>query len=144
MVTFDKSKLKIEKVNNVINATYEDEDIYKKGTDINLKTLKAVDDYRAEYVGKALEFAADEAGKMFKSKGNEKVEKILYNFPFGLYKRDSIDISVDKEKTFRSPTDGKEVTKPSIGIKVNDHSLKVSSMSRKALEDNLKSILAGK
>jgi hypothetical protein len=132
---FDKSKLTKEVLDKQIVYTYEDKDVFKNGTDISAKTLKAVEDYRNEYLEKATDFAKVEAEAEMKK--NKKIEKAVFNFPFSTSARGELNINIDRSKTYPGMNGGDPVTKSKITVVVKDPYNKVSKKYIKDLEDEL-------
>lgn len=132
---FDKSKLKKEILDKQLVYTYEDDDAYKKGSEISAKTLKAVEDYRNEYLEKAVDLVAAEAEKEMKK--NSSIEKVVAQFPFTTSQRGVLNINVDRSKTFQGVGDAEPVTKSKISVFVKDPFNKVSKKHIRELEDGL-------
>ena len=132
---FDKSKLTKEVLDKQIVYTYEDKDVFKNGTDISAKTLKAVEDYRNEYLEKATDFAKVEAEAEMQK--NKKIEKAVFNFPFSTSARGELNINIDRSKTYPGMNGGDPVTKSKITVVVKDPYNKVSKKYIKDLEDEL-------
>lgn len=132
---FDKSKLQKEVLDKQVVYTYEDKDVFKNGTDITAKTLKAVEDYRNEYLEKATDFAKAEAESEMKK--NKKIEKAVFNFPFSTSARGELNINIDRSKTYPGMNGSEPVTKSKITVVVKDPYNKVSKKHVKDLEDEL-------
>lgn len=140
---FDKSKFEQTEVDGVVNLSYTDEDAYKHGskefTTLSFTDLKNADNYRNKYIEEATELAAQE-GKRIMEK-NKKVDKVIVTVPFSTSKRGSIDISVDRSKTFQGMKGGDPVTKSKITTVVHDPISKVSKSKIKELESELTAVL---
>lgn len=132
---FDKSKLTKEVLDKQVVYTYEDKDVFKNGTEITAKTLKAVEDYRNEYLEKATDFAKAEAESEMKK--NKKIEKAVFNFPFSTSARGELNINVDRSKTYPGMNGSDPVTKSKITVVVKDPYNKVSKKHIRELEDEL-------
>lgn len=132
---FDKSKLKKEVLDKQVVYTYEDKDVYKNSTEITAKTLKAVEDYRNEYLEKATDFAKEEAESEMKK--NKKIEKAVFNFPFSTSARGELTVNVDRSKTYPGMNGSEPTTKSKITVVVKDPYNKVSKKHIKSLEEEL-------
>ena len=139
MLKFDKSKLKSQKTGDVITLTYEDENAYKNGTDIPFKTLKEVDDYRADYLKAVTAFSAEEAKETLKK--DKTASKVIVQFPYTSFKRGEANIIVDRSKTFPGIGDRESVTKSKITVVVKDPLNKVPKSTIHSLEADLTAIL---
>ena len=139
MLEFDKSKIKTTKANGVITLTYEDDDVYKNGTDITFKALKEADSYRSEYLKKATEFAAEQAKSELKR--DKTIEKVIVNSPYTTSARGQASVIVDRSKTFKGIGDNPDVTKSKVTIAVKDPLNKVSKPTIAALEKELTALL---
>lgn len=141
---FDKSKFKREKTGNQVVFTYEESDAFTKGGDIDVKTLKAVEDYRSKYLKHATEIASELAKETMQK--DKKIENVIVEVPFSTNERGGATIKVDRSKTFavRDYTDGKktgEVTKSVISVAVKDPYAKVSKKYIKTLAAELTELL---
>lgn len=141
MLKFDKSKLASSKVGNIVTLNYTDADVFESGTEISAKNIKEVEDYRKEYIDKAAEFASKYAKDlMVKDKG---VDKVVFNMPFSTSKKGTLDISINRSKTFKNIKDksGPDIVKSKIIIAVKDPFSKGTEKTIKALEAELTSAL---
>lgn len=136
---FDKSKFESTEVNGVVNLTYNDENVFKNGTDIPFKTMKEIDDYRAQYLDNATHLAAQQAEEIMKKNG--KINKVTVSFPYTTSKRGTVDISVDRSKTFQGMNGSDPVTKSKVTVVVTDPVNKVSKSRIKELETDLTKVL---
>lgn len=132
---FDKSKLTKEVLDKQVVYTYEDKDAFKNGTDITAKTLKAVEDYRNEYLEKATDFAKAEAESEMKK--NKKIEKAVFNFPFTTSAHGKLNINIDRSKTYPGMNGSDPVTKSKITVVVKDPYNKISKKHVRDLEGEL-------
>lgn len=132
---FENSKLSKEVLNNQLVVSYEDKDVFKKGTDIPAKTLKAVEDYRSSYLEKATEFISKYAESELKK--DKKIEKVVAQLPFSTSGRGFVTINVDRKKTFPGVNGAPATTKSKISVVVKDPYIKVSKSYVKNLEEGL-------
>lgn len=138
---FEKSKFQEEQLNNELVLTYEDKNAFTAGTDIPTKTLKAVEDYRNDYIEKAIETAA-QIGKE-KLKKNNKIERVLFKLPYTTSARGFIDIGVDRSKTFHGVNGKPSVTKSKLTVVVKDPVNKASKKRIRDFEEDLTKSLLG-
>lgn len=141
MLKFDKSKLNSNKVGNIVTLNYEDDTVFKNGTDISLKTLKEVEDYKSQYVKQATEFAARHAKDLLLKDKN--TEKVIFELPFSTSKKGELKVTVDRSKTYpgmKDPKTGEQrppVTKSKITVMVNEPSCKVKKDTINSLQAEL-------
>ena len=136
---FNKKEFEQNEVNGVLSMTCTNEDVFKNGTDIPFKTIKEVDAYRAKYLEEATEFATKEAKSIMES--NNKINKVIVTVPFSSSKRGTVDISVDRSKTFQGMNGSDPVTKSKVTVVVTDPINKVSKSRIKELETELTKVL---
>lgn len=136
---FDKSKFEKTEVGGTVNLTYKDEDAFKNGTEIPFKTMKEVEAYKAEYLEKATEIAVAESKAIMEK--NSKINKVIVNFPYTTSKRGSVDISVDRSKTYPGMNGSDPVTKSKVTALVTDPINKVSKSRIKEFETELTKVL---
>ena len=132
---FDKSKLESSKVDGVLTLKYTDEDAYKNATDISFKTLKEVEDFQHSFVDKVTDFITEEAKKAMENDG--KISKVVATIPYSTSKRGSVDITVDRSKTYPGINGNAPVTKSKITVKVTAPQLKVSGSKIRGMEEEL-------
>ncbi len=138
---FDKSKFESTTVDGVLTLKYSDEEAFKNGTEIPFKTLKEVSEYQHEYIEKATELAANEAKDAMEK--DDKINKVIVNYPYSTSKRGAIDVAVDRSKTFKSMTGGEDIVKSTVRVAVQDPITKVSKSRVKELESDLTKALLG-
>ncbi len=133
-ITGDVAVLKVENENLFVEKAKE------KG--IDKKTIKTVDDFRAEYA----EFVVGEASKAATDvfKENDEVKKVEVIAPFGVLKSDVLDTIVYRERTVRDPQTGEERKIPAIKVQAKIKAAKVSKKYLKELRDEIMEQLAGK
>ena len=119
---FDKKLFETSVLDGVATLTYTDKDVYKNGTEITAKVLKEV----AEGV----------------LKKDKAVNKVIVSTPYSMSARGSVDVTIDREKEFRSPVDGTISKSPSIQVRVTDPFAKVSKSKIKDLKQELMSGLS--
>lgn len=134
---FDKKLFKAEKVDNTLSLSYEDENAFKKGTDIPTKTLEDVYKYTNKYIEEATSLAAEVAKDNMKK--DKDVDKVIVKFPYSVSKRGFVDVVVHKEREYRNTItgNGEIIRKPSISVNVKDPATKVTKPKITALVDDL-------
>lgn len=114
-VQFDPSKFETVITGNIANITYADDDAYIKGTDIPLAQLKAVAEYDSAYAKAFTDTVAEVAKTTMVD--DSSISRIIATAPYSVSKRGSIDVKVDREKTFRNPLPGgTDITKTAISV----------------------------
>lgn len=141
---FDKTKFKKEKTGNQVVYTYEESDVFTNGSGIDLKSMKAVEDYRSRYLKHAAEIASELAKETLQK--DKKIDNVLVEVPFSTNDRGGVTIKIDRSKTFtvRDYKDGTkkgEITKSTMSIAVKDPYAKVSKKYIKSLEAELTDLL---
>ena len=125
MVSFDNSKVtRIEHDKKGVILKYDDATAFTKGTDIPLKTLKEVEDYRASYAKEATMFATELAEKTFAKEKD--LKKVTVQFPYSTYQNGHIGIEFDRTAQVNIPGQDKKLSKVQIKVKVADPFAKVS------------------
>lgn len=134
---FDKSKFAATKADGVATLVYEDDSVFKKGTEIPIKTLEEVHKYQNKYIEEATELASEVAKEQFKK--DKSLEKVSVKYPYSVSKRGFVDVTVYKEREFRNTItgNGEIIRKPAISVNVKDPATKVSKPKITALVDDL-------
>lgn len=136
---FDKSKFTKETTGNQVVFTYEDKEAFTKGSSLDLKTLKAVEDYKSKYL-KSLAEVSSELAKDTMGK-NKKIDSISVNVPFSTSERGSARADVFRSKTFTGIKGEGTYTHSKVNIVVKDPYSKVSKKYIKDMETELTSLL---
>lgn len=134
-IKFDKNSVEVNVVNGVADVVYTDRDAYKKSTEISVKTLKDVEDYRAEYIEECVRFSKELAQEMMKK--DKSITRVNTDIPFSTSKRGYVGTTVDRAVTVRMPRTGEVKEMPRIKAEVKDPLSKCSKSIVKALAKEL-------
>lgn len=137
---FDKKLFETSVLDGVATLTYTDKDVYKNGTEITAKVLKEVADYNSKFATEFTTVAKEVAEGVLKK--DKAVNKVIVSTPYSMSARGSVDVTIDREKEFRSPVDGTISKSPSIQVRVTDPFAKVSKSKIKDLKQELMSGLS--
>lgn len=136
---FDKAKFKREKVGNQVTFKYEDDSVYTSKSEIDVDTLKKVEDYRNRYAKAATTIAAELAKDTMQKEKD--VDKVVLEAPFTTSAKGGIEVTVDRSKTFPGVNGKEPVTKSKITTIITDPYCKVSKKYVKDLEADLTKVL---
>lgn len=140
------SKEKIERGENTNGTTmvnYNNQDVYKENAGVDLDTLKKVEKFRSEYLEQATNLASEEAKSIMEK--DKDVNKVIATFPYTASAKGSLEVVVDRSKTFPGVNGSDPVTKSKITVIVNDPVNKVSKSKIRALESTLtEALISGK
>ena len=138
-MNFDTSRFEVNKSGNVATVTYSDDNAFYEGFDGTKAELKKVFTHAHEYIEKATETAAEQATDIMKKDSD--IEKVLVEYPYGVSKRGGVTVTSKRSQTFRSPADGSEIVKSTIGVAVKDPLTKISKSKVSALSKTMTSTL---
>ena len=136
---FDKAKFETVTVDNVSTIQYTDKDVYKNGTEITAKVLKEVADYNSKFATEFTQVAKEVAQDHLVA--NKDVKRVVVSTPYSMSARGSIDVTIDKEKTFTNPMDKSTSVSSNITVRVTDPFVKVSKSKVKELKAELTATL---
>jgi len=138
-MNFDTSKFEVNKNGNVATVTYNDENAFYEGYDGTKAEVKKVFSHAQEYIDSATATAADQATSIMEK--DTDIEKVLVDYPYGVSKRGNVTITSKRSQTFRSPADGSEIVKSTIGVAVKDPLTKVSKSKISELSKSMTATL---
>jgi hypothetical protein len=133
---FDPKQLDLTKEGSEAILEYQDDDVYKKGSDIPFKTLKEVADYNSNYVKEATDFSVKEAEKILEK--NKEIDTVSVKIPYSASARGYVNTLVEREKIVRIPgKEGGEKHKSAVKVIVKNPFESVSKPHLKELEEAL-------
>lgn len=137
---FDKNKFESTTVDGVVTLKYDDEKAFMSGDDtVTGADLKRVAEYTAKYIEEGTNVASAEAKAIMEK--DDKVNKVIVNYPFSTSKRGALDVAVDRSKTFRGMNGSEDVTKSTVRVTAADPVMKMSKTKIKDLEKDLTAAL---
>ena len=137
---FDKNKFESTTVDGIVTLKYDDEKAFMSGDDtVTGADLKRVAQYTAKYIEEGTNIAYAEAKAIMEK--DDKVNKVIVNYPFSTSKRGALDVAVDRSKTFRGRNGSDDVTKSTVRVTAADPVMKMSKTKIKDLEKELTAAL---
>jgi len=134
-INFGISSFEKSNVEGTVTLTCKDENVFKDQSGIDWDLMKKYDKYKDDYLTKAAEFSANQAKEIMLE--DKKVNKVIVQLPFTTSKRGSVDVAVDREKTYPGMNGAPAVTKSAVKLVVVDPYMKVSKPYIKGLEAEL-------
>lgn len=131
----------LEKVDDTASLSYKDDKVYVTNAPFDLEDLKKLEDYKKEYIREATNVAVDKAIEVLKKDSN--IEKVIAKVPFTTSNKGSVEIAIDREKTFRVPgEENKTVTKPKVTTIVTEPYNKLSKNYMLKIEESISTALS--
>ena len=133
---FDSKEFEVNKVEDVASLTYKDDKVFVANAPFELDDLKKLEDYKKQYIKEATSIAVDKAIQVLKKDSN--IDRVIAKVPFTTSSKGSVEISIDREKTFRVPgEENKTVTKPKVTTIVTEPYNKLSKNYMLKIEESI-------
>jgi len=123
-MAIDAGKFEVSKTEGIATVKYNDENAFYEGTELSKKVIKEVFDHAHSYIEEATKAAAEQSTKIMSE--DKDIDKVVVEYPYGVSKRGQVNVVAKRSQTFKSPADGTEVTKSTLGVTVKDPLTKVS------------------
>jgi len=145
MAIFDEKEFSVEKNNGVATISYKDEDAFKNGTEIPFAEMKRTFSYAHDYQEEGMLDVAKQAEEIMSK--DKSIEKVVGELPYGVSKRGSMAISVNRKRTYpgmvRDGVKLPDTVKSTVNVIVQDAATKISRTKIKEAESTLtKSLLS--
>jgi len=108
---------------------------------IDVATLKKVADFTSKYAATVVALGVEKAGEELKA--HKSYTDVELTYPFGVNKNDKITIKVDREKTYRNPSNGEASTAPGIKVAISSKFTNISKSFIRKEKQKLTDFLAG-
>lgn len=132
-IVFDKDKFETSVVGEIATVTYNDKTAYIDGLGFTKEELKRIAKHDEQYLKTFTAAASEKANEMMlEDKG---INKVILSAPFTVADKGSIDVSVDRSKTFNNRfSDSGPVVKSVVNVCVNVPYHELSKSYIKSLE----------